>query len=122
MIQHSKLYLESHACFFASIRLKADKNVNTALDYRLKREAKWSVQFSTVVALERIYNRVVAFTSATQNLDSDTISGKCKRLAQWRCVVTQATRGLVTIDFCQTRVHEDYSECISASAHKSFIM
>ena len=80
MIPPSKLNLESHACNFASIRPKAEKNVNIALYSRLKREMKWSGQFSTVVASERMFNRVVASTSATQNVDSESISGKCKRL------------------------------------------
>ena len=37
----TQLYKESHAVAHASVRLKADRTVNTALDAKIDREAQW---------------------------------------------------------------------------------
>ena len=52
------LYQESQACAYISSRIKADSNVNTALDSRLDREKNWSRKKSTIVENDNIMRRL----------------------------------------------------------------
>ena len=55
----SHIYKEAHAGTYAAIRMKGDEIVNHALDSRLERESEWTRKFSTVVAVDQMYQENV---------------------------------------------------------------
>ena len=54
----SQLYLEGHAGNYMSCKVKADSNVNLALQSQLSRESQWVGKSSTLVQCQNIFDRV----------------------------------------------------------------
>jgi hypothetical protein len=54
----SQLYLEGHAGNFLMCTLKADKNVQLALDSHLSRESNWTRKSSTIIQCSTIFDHV----------------------------------------------------------------
>ena len=57
--QPSQVYLEGHASNIAIMRLKGDSVVNTCLDSKIKREAKWKKKSSISVKCDQIVAQLV---------------------------------------------------------------
>ena len=54
----SQLYLEGHAGNYLSCKLKADSNVQLAIESQLSRKSQWSNKTSTIVQFEAIFQQV----------------------------------------------------------------
>ena len=54
----SQMYLEGHAGNYLACKVKADSNVNLALQSQLSRESQWSRKSSTIVQCQSIYEKV----------------------------------------------------------------
>ena len=54
----SQLYLEGHAGNYLCCKLKADSNVQLAIESQLSRESQWKVKSSTIVQCDRIFQTV----------------------------------------------------------------
>ena len=54
----SQLYLEGHAGNYLSCKLKADSNVQLAIESQLSRESQWTNKTSTIVQCEAIFQQV----------------------------------------------------------------
>ena len=54
----SQLYLEGHAGNYMACKVKADSNVNLALQSQLARESQWVNKSSTIVQCQDIFEKV----------------------------------------------------------------
>jgi hypothetical protein len=72
----SQLYMEAHSGTYAMIRINGDVTVNHALNSRLERESQWSRKFSTISAVNSIFEKNINENVIVQPQTNDTNSTK----------------------------------------------